>query len=270
MTDLLCPRCSTPSHPVAMRTRGEVRSRVWRCGCPVRPDVVRPCNLVSRPNAEGYDRGWYATGCGVDPEETEHPTEAGAIAAWRVALERRQREDDEAWANPTPVRAPWRLSWTDAEGDHTATIDGSELAQHVATEMERLMLDREREALATLPTRTDDEVRQVAAACTEATHPETLVAVANECARRWNDLVPEACGYPTWGGLGWHFDLQPQGVYLREREPLWHLARWVDGRPADERTTTTLWDAVRWFGRQASDAAPGERAGVSSRTGRGV
>lgn len=90
LADLNCPTCCRP-----MRERGEVRVHVWACGCVVRPTAVKACNLVAYQTAGGYDRGWCATGHGVAAEETEHPTEAGAIAAWRTALERRQREDDE-------------------------------------------------------------------------------------------------------------------------------------------------------------------------------
>lgn len=112
---LACPACCG-----VLRKRGEVRVWVGLCGCCIRPEV-RPCNLVASPTPDGYERGWYASGYGVDPEETEYPTEAGAVAAWRVALERRQREDDEraarppitgpiAWEPaPAPERAPWRL-----------------------------------------------------------------------------------------------------------------------------------------------------------------
>lgn len=248
--DLNCPTCCRP-----MRERGEVRVHVWACGCVVRPTAVKACNLVAYQTAGGYDRGWCAAGHGVAAEETEHPTEAGAVAAWRTALERRQRKDDEraaevvsfTWAARPDAdagvdveRAPWTVvdriapapeiatapravpvpgsmfasrEWqnriVDAHrvarhGDAGREVFGYALAdstpdpenpgQHTVTvaisgparaEMERRHLARERECFATLPDRTDDEVRRVAAACTDRTHVETLVAVANECARRW-------------------------------------------------------------------------------------
>lgn len=256
MTDLLCPRCSTPSHPVAMRTRGEVRSRVWQCGCVIAPEVrVESFGVLG-------ERLHVARGHAI---EELHPTEAGAIAAWRVALEQRQREDDERvaqpaapageaigpqpWqrgalrsvlraaavrrshaevlaqihprppsaslmehtsklAAPTREEAPRSPAGPTWDGMVAAVEKGLTPAQYVAgceplspatlrmyamagAHVRDAMLAREREALATLPTRTDDEVRQVTAACTEATHVETLVAVANECARRWPS--------PRWG-----------------------------------------------------------------------
>jgi hypothetical protein len=76
----VCPTCR-----VQRRERGEVRVHYWRCGCAVRPVGTYQKEIGFR------ERGWRAMGFGV---LREHPTEAGAVSAWREALASAQREED--------------------------------------------------------------------------------------------------------------------------------------------------------------------------------
>lgn len=79
-----CQTCGTQR-----RERGEVRVHVWRCGCAVRPRMRR---VSSGMSVHAGEFCWVAEGYGVDGA---HPTESGAIAAWREALAEAQRAEDE-------------------------------------------------------------------------------------------------------------------------------------------------------------------------------
>lgn len=77
---MTCSRCGGPS-PV----EGETYRWYWPCGCAVRPDFVTLApkivgQVTLRPPREDV---WVASGHGT---RAEHPTEEGAIAAWRAAL----------------------------------------------------------------------------------------------------------------------------------------------------------------------------------------
>jgi hypothetical protein len=77
---------------VQRRERGEVRVHYWKCGCSVRPESVR-LDKQLRWMSRGYatEAVWVATS---DDARGVHPTEAGAIAAWRDDLAKFQREED--------------------------------------------------------------------------------------------------------------------------------------------------------------------------------
>jgi hypothetical protein len=83
----VCPSCGTQR-----RERGEERTRVWRCGCCVKPESVYRHDVM-RWAGRGYitESLWHAKGHGI---EVDHPTEAGAVSAWREALANAQREED--------------------------------------------------------------------------------------------------------------------------------------------------------------------------------
>jgi hypothetical protein len=83
----VCPACR-----VQRRERGEVRVHYWKCSCPVRPESVEPIDNL-RWVGRGYhcEGGWCADGHGA---RATHPTEAGAVSAWREALANAQREED--------------------------------------------------------------------------------------------------------------------------------------------------------------------------------
>jgi hypothetical protein len=83
----VCPSCR-----VQRRERGEVRVHYWKCGCSVRPESVR-LDKQLRWMSRGYatEAVWVATS---DDARGVHPTEAGAIAAWRDDLAKFQREED--------------------------------------------------------------------------------------------------------------------------------------------------------------------------------
>jgi hypothetical protein len=83
----VCPSCR-----VQRRERGEVRQYTWRCGCAVRPASVRNDEDL-RWTGRGYsrERVWIAEG---HVARATHPTEAGAVSAWREALANAQREED--------------------------------------------------------------------------------------------------------------------------------------------------------------------------------
>lgn len=74
------------------RERGTVRTHVWMCGCPVVPRAVLP-HLMG-PDHQRHETLWRADGLDV---HAWHPTEEGAIAAWRVALAEAQRREDAEW-----------------------------------------------------------------------------------------------------------------------------------------------------------------------------
>lgn len=117
-----CPRCSIPERgPMHRRERGEVRTHVWRCGCPIEPYTVHLTAM--RPDGHG---GWRESGPGelgrnpaafefvweaLDREAVEArlsrhgreagvraygPTKEAAIVAWRAQLEQAQRAEDAA------------------------------------------------------------------------------------------------------------------------------------------------------------------------------
>lgn len=74
------------------RERGEVRTSLWRCGCAVRPESSSYCQRRDDESCRG-ELVWWASGHGAT---AYHPTEAGAIAAWREALAQAQRKEDAA------------------------------------------------------------------------------------------------------------------------------------------------------------------------------
>ena len=97
----MCPTCR-----VQRRERGEVRVHYWRCGCAVKPQgqdgrtfgvglwttgLLARRGLGPEPTHSAGEIVWMAEGFGA---RGVHPTEAGAIAAWREALANAQREED--------------------------------------------------------------------------------------------------------------------------------------------------------------------------------
>lgn len=78
-----CETCARPA-----RLRGEVRTRIWLCGCVITPFTDDCASSVSMGALETV---WMAAGDGL---ARYRPTRDGAIAAWRAALaEAQQRED---------------------------------------------------------------------------------------------------------------------------------------------------------------------------------
>lgn len=97
-------RCSASGcYGAVQRERGEVRVWHWRCGCAVVPASVERQTII-RVDDDGVARRpaeplWEAWGHGA---WAQHPTASGAIAAWRVALGKRQEADD-AEAERAPI-----------------------------------------------------------------------------------------------------------------------------------------------------------------------
>ena len=87
-----CPTCGTQR-----RERGEVRTYLWRCGCPVRPESVYE-QTIDRETlwvaVSHFDDAYWAHGASYSTIEAEHPTREGAVAAWREALANAQRQED--------------------------------------------------------------------------------------------------------------------------------------------------------------------------------
>jgi hypothetical protein len=98
----VCPSCR-----MQRRERGEVRVHYWKCSCPVRAEFVYQFwaagddhgdyyrggsdEELAMARRNGFELVWRATGHGAS---ASHPTEAGAVSAWREALANAQREED--------------------------------------------------------------------------------------------------------------------------------------------------------------------------------
>lgn len=101
-----CAVCLGPAHPpvndsdiwcehccALRRERGEVRTSVWRCGCPVVPKAV----VRGWDGRSGVEHTWIASTHDVGTlgyVEGRHPLRDGAIAEWRKMLALAQHTRD--------------------------------------------------------------------------------------------------------------------------------------------------------------------------------
>jgi hypothetical protein len=224
--------------------------------------------------------GWHVGGFGV---WADAPTREAATGLWREALALTQRAEDERASGPRTVLLPpspyhaagMRIGWTDESGAHVATLSGSgcypradavtgfyetqekftsALDAVVRAECLRLASLREEDAIKRLPEASDGAICEACLAVTPTTALSSLVALANECGRRWPEATRMAASKPE------RWDAYPCP---------WPL-RWAT-RVGDERAmlvgtgSDTLIDVLREVA-QASEAAPGGATATSSRT----